>query len=511
MLFIVNNFNERKENKMKRITKEFVKDENKGITLIALVITIIVLLILAGVTIATLTGDNGILTRTEQAKKATGEAGAKEKVQVEALGSFDQYGNFDMNKLKGNLKSNLGLQDKDISDNGDGSILVTVDGYDVKVDKIGNVTIVDDDEITLAVTDIYVTLYTDGTLGFSNNSEPISEKEVSKTYENIKGKNFAVNWDDFTVNTPWAGEAESIKILEISNEIVPTNMEGWFFGFTELTEIRNLTNLRTGNVTSMSGLFAGCLKLSNLDLSNFNTSKVTDMQRMFYSCLSLKNLDLSNFDTSNVTNMRWMFGCNDANEMILEEIKFSPKFNTKNVTDMESMFYNCIHLKSLDLRSFVTDKVENMSWMVACRGGKQMRLETLLLSSKFTTQNVTNMNSMFFSCTNLKNLDVSSFNTSKVEDMGWMFYGCENLTELDLSNFNTENVSNMEYMFCFCKNLDTLDLSVFNTNKVSTMEGMFYSCELLTTIFVGGNWKINQGTNVQDMYTDCGTDETTLI
>ena len=36
--------------------------ENKGITLIALVITIIVLLILAGVSIATLTGNNGILT-----------------------------------------------------------------------------------------------------------------------------------------------------------------------------------------------------------------------------------------------------------------------------------------------------------------------------------------------------------------------------------------------------------------------------------------------------------------
>ncbi len=40
---------------MEKILKE------KGVTLIALVITIIVLLILAGVSIATLTGDNGIL------------------------------------------------------------------------------------------------------------------------------------------------------------------------------------------------------------------------------------------------------------------------------------------------------------------------------------------------------------------------------------------------------------------------------------------------------------------
>jgi len=39
--------------------------KNKGITLIALVLTIIVLLILAGVTIATLTGDNGILSQAK--------------------------------------------------------------------------------------------------------------------------------------------------------------------------------------------------------------------------------------------------------------------------------------------------------------------------------------------------------------------------------------------------------------------------------------------------------------
>ena len=42
---------------------EIVRKKERGITLIALVITIIVLLILAGVSIAMLTGNNGILTR----------------------------------------------------------------------------------------------------------------------------------------------------------------------------------------------------------------------------------------------------------------------------------------------------------------------------------------------------------------------------------------------------------------------------------------------------------------
>ena len=52
--------------------------ENKGITLIALVITIIVLLILAGVSIAMLTGENGILTQANKAKVETRGAAVQE-------------------------------------------------------------------------------------------------------------------------------------------------------------------------------------------------------------------------------------------------------------------------------------------------------------------------------------------------------------------------------------------------------------------------------------------------
>ena len=51
---------------------------NSGITLIALVITIIVLLILAGVSIATLTGNNGILSQAQNAKVETRGAAVEE-------------------------------------------------------------------------------------------------------------------------------------------------------------------------------------------------------------------------------------------------------------------------------------------------------------------------------------------------------------------------------------------------------------------------------------------------
>ena len=59
--------------------------KNKGITLIALVITIIVLLILAGVSVATLTGNNGILIRAQEAREATEKAEIEEQIRLALL------------------------------------------------------------------------------------------------------------------------------------------------------------------------------------------------------------------------------------------------------------------------------------------------------------------------------------------------------------------------------------------------------------------------------------------
>ena len=56
--------------------------EKSGITLIALIITIVILLILTGVTIAMLTGNNGILTQAQNSKKATEEAAKKESTDL---------------------------------------------------------------------------------------------------------------------------------------------------------------------------------------------------------------------------------------------------------------------------------------------------------------------------------------------------------------------------------------------------------------------------------------------
>ena len=74
--------------------------EEKGITLIALVITIVVLLILAGVSIAMLTGNNGILTQAQKSKQATEEAAQKEKEDLIKLEMLANNSNVNIPNLK---------------------------------------------------------------------------------------------------------------------------------------------------------------------------------------------------------------------------------------------------------------------------------------------------------------------------------------------------------------------------------------------------------------------------
>lgn len=83
-----------------------MKKQNKGITLISLVITIVLLLILAGITIMSLGGQNSLINRTKKAKKEHEIAQAQELLSIELSNILvDNNGNKDLNKLE-NLKVN---------------------------------------------------------------------------------------------------------------------------------------------------------------------------------------------------------------------------------------------------------------------------------------------------------------------------------------------------------------------------------------------------------------------
>ena len=113
--------------------------KNLGITLIALVLTIIVLLILAGVSIASLMGLNGLLTRANDAKNEMEKAGAKEKVQVEIAGSFDNTGKLDVNRLSQNLQNIEGIDKTNLPISSLPEIVI-VENNEMVIDKNGNIS-----------------------------------------------------------------------------------------------------------------------------------------------------------------------------------------------------------------------------------------------------------------------------------------------------------------------------------------------------------------------------------
>ena len=197
---------------MKKL-KEELKYGKKGITLISLVVTIIVLLILAGVTIATLTGENGILTRASEAKEKTEEAQEKEGLELAVTSSqMEDVNTLEITeeKLSDAIKQQFGNnKDFSITDNGDGSFLVSMNDTQrmYYIDETGKIIeqsnmlkISTTDELKTFRDDVnsgntyegwYVYLANDITLDINEEWEPIGYyPQTSSTPEEEENKTF---------------------------------------------------------------------------------------------------------------------------------------------------------------------------------------------------------------------------------------------------------------------------------------------------------------------------------
>ncbi|MCM1268631.1 MAG: BspA family leucine-rich repeat surface protein [Bacteroidales bacterium] len=140
--------------------------------------------------------------------------------------------------------------------------------------------------------------------------------------------------------------------------------------------------------------------------------------------------------------------------------------------------------------------------------------------SSFNTSNVTDMSHMFGACFKLSELNLVNFNTANVVDMSYMFFDCADLIKLNVSKFNTDNVININHMFEACEDLEELDLSSFNLQNVSDATAMFVEdipliswtykltllhtpCNLSETVKLPSNtgdiWYRSDGTSVTEL------------
>ena len=79
------------------------------------------------------------------------------------------------------------------------------------------------------------------------------------------------------------------------------------------------------------------------------------------------------------------------------------------------------------------------------------------------------MYNMFAYCKSIKKLNLSSFETNKVNNMSNMFYKCEALEELNISNFTVKKEAMINDMFSNCNNLK-------QNSKIREIKGSIFNC-----------------------------------
>ena len=242
----------------------------------------------------------------------------------------------------------------------------------------------------------------------------------------------------------------------------------------------------------------GYLIDSGLTVSETDSSTSTTIEKPLYNLYIVSEAPI--FAPSDCSYIFSFFKYdNNKYKSNLVQINFNNNFNTSNVTDMYRMFYVCSSLTNLDLSSFNTSNVTDRRYMF---GGCSSL--TRLDLSNFNTSKVDDMSYMFSNCSSLTSLDLSSFNTSSVTNMSYMFENCSSLTSLDLSSFDTSKVTKMASMFFGCSSLTSLDLSGFNTSSVTNMGWMFYNCSSLTNLDLS-NFNTPKVTDISDMFYKCSS------
>ena len=151
------------------------KTKQKGITLIALVITIIVLLILAGVSIATLTGQNGVLTQAQNAKEETRYATVQEEKSLWIMGGRKEKASDIINNLYNNNIITESERDK----------LLNEESITIAEKEI---SIIDDDSLTL------LELYNEGTIKIGDyiDYSPNTNTINYESQQNINGDSYQI-------------------------------------------------------------------------------------------------------------------------------------------------------------------------------------------------------------------------------------------------------------------------------------------------------------------------------
>ena len=363
---------------------------------------------IVGVTIATLTGPNGILTQAQEAKKKTGEAEEIEKIKLaisEAQMGEDGYQELTTENLGSTLIKD-GVKSI-VSDNEDGTrhILLLDEKKEYKLDNSGNI-----ENLNIDFDSKYVapTSQDDernsGVIGIGTNGEPVDMDLWDWNFD-VVTNGYALNDDEVLQNTEYNPNGTNTETI-VNSGYLGNIIDKEIYGSIEKTiegcmpqyiSIDNGLNFMP--VTSLYRTF----EKEEISLIEKLPETVLNMFCTFESCSNLSKVVIPN----NVENINYCF--NGAG------IKEIPKLGD-NIKKMKGTFSHCNSLiyANFEVPKYVEDLKSTFSF---CENLKEANL--------ILGDNIKSMRQTFYYCDNLeKGPDIIPKN---VEDMNQTFQGCVKL------------------------------------------------------------------------------------
>lgn len=425
--------------------------ENKGITLVALIITVIILLILAGVTISLVIGDNGLIAKSKQSGVKTEIEDEKEIIALSQM-SVEMSRN-DENSEQTELEAEINKQKKaTVTKNGEKLI--------IKFEESGNRYEVKDGIITEARRKNEEVLskyeneeYKEQEVGISATGNIVDMNLWDYTIEDesYKEKNIFIgqsaggnrdffDYDNLGNNTINLSKSELDDFYEISGGYKGNIQNGKIIG--EVPQYIKPTGSKEFiEVTKMVGTF---LNNNNLEEAPEIPDSVTMLIGTFAGCTNLTKIEKL---PQNATSLAYIFYDN-------QKLSVAPEI-PQSAINIISSFCRCSSLKEAPK---IPKDVKKISTLFS--------LCSSLEAAPEIPEGIEDLQGVFYEC---KSLTKAPKIPSTVTRMGRTFEGCSNLKEAPKI---PENVTFMNTTFLNCSSLTgELIIDANPTNYSKCLEG----------------------------------------
>ncbi len=276
----------------------------------------------------------------------------------------------------------------------------------------------------------------------------------------------------------------SLTRLDLSGFKTPNLMlmNEMFEDCSSLQEL-DVSSFNTSKVTDITGMFESCSKLEKLDLSSFDLSGLTDESSassgtVLYKCTALQELNAPK-NLAYEVNLPVIFNDeNGINYTALPQNQTESLSLKRAVVTKEGTYYGMSWILyesgGLSITGEYGEAADtDTSWL---------DYADQIVAVKLTATGVQSTSRWFYGMSNLQTIDLNTFDTRWVTDMSYMFYGCSSLAEINVSEFLTARVTTMENMFGGCSELTSLDMSNFTFSSVENVNDMLTGCTKLEQI-----------------------------